>query len=490
MKSATELLSMTILILLSFLSMAGYATVDAQTAPANLEQHRRHETSTVGILQVGDMQSEQDHNLEGERTRSGQYLGRHWRDAYDGGWFAFDMPVDPDVHNAVQMTYWGGEANVRVFDILIDGVLVGTQKLYKDKPGSWFSAVYPIRRELTEGKDTVHVRLQALPGHIAGAVYGCRIIPVAPSENPLHNPIFQGADPDVLLVDNTVWIYPTHRTGIERRFFAYASKDLVKWEIHGPIFDFKNVDWIWEDETRHTWGPGLQDGNLAWAPGVAHKDGKFYIYYSVGPKPSHIGVAVSDFPAGPFKDIGRPLLSDRGNPNYETIDAMAFTDPNTGTSYLYAGGSAGAKLLVYELNDDMISLKRQIEADTPPYFTEGPFMHYRNGVYYLSYSHGVWWDGSYTVRYATSKTPYGPWDYQGVIMQSNDRHRGPGHHSILHLSKKDQWYIIYHRWNDKEGPGPYDDYRKVAIEALEYDENGRIESIMMTDKGVGPIQIP
>ena len=46
----------------------------------------------------------EDHNLEGERARTGQYLGRHWRDAYDGGWFAFDMPVDPDAHNALQAT--------------------------------------------------------------------------------------------------------------------------------------------------------------------------------------------------------------------------------------------------------------------------------------------------------------------------------------------------------------------------------------------------
>ena len=308
----------------------------------------------------------------------------------------------------------------------------------------------------------------ALLTHSAGQVQS-ETSPKSPA-----NPIFVGADPDVLLVDDTVWVYPTHWRGSERSFYAYSSKDLVSWETHGPILKFSEIGWI-------------PPRKRAWAPGIAHKDGTYYLYYSVGPKPSHIGVAVSKSPAGPFVDSGQALLSDLGNPAYETIDAMVFTDPKSGVSYLYAGGSAGSRLLVYELNDDMVSLKRQIDADNPPYFTEGPFMHCRNGIYYLSYSHGVWSDGTYTVRYATSDTPYGPWKYHGIIMASDEKHRGPGHHSSLHNPKTDRWYIIYHRWNDKQAPGPYNDQRRVAIEVFEYDEQGRIKPIKMTDTGVGPV---
>src|SRR5690606_10045576 len=107
-----------------------------------------------------------------------------------------------------------------------------------------------------------------------------------------------------------------------------------------------------------------------WAPGVIEKDGKFYLYYSIGPKPSHIGVAVAESPSGPFFDSGQPLLADHGAPGFEAIDAMVFTDPVSGTSYFYAGGSAGANLRVFELAEDMVSFEREISVGTPSRFTE------------------------------------------------------------------------------------------------------------------------
>src|SRR5690606_14410520 len=108
---------------------------------------------------------------------------------------------------------------------------------------------------------------------------------------------------------------------------------------------------------------------------VIEKGGKFYLYYSIGPKPSHIGVAVANSPAGPFFDSGAPLLADNNVSTFEAIDAAVYTDPVSGKSYFYAGGSAGATLRVYELNEDMVSFARQVSVATPPYFTEGPFMH-------------------------------------------------------------------------------------------------------------------
>jgi hypothetical protein len=159
--------------------------------------------------------------------------------------------------------------------------------------------------------------------------------------------------------------------------------------------NFRNIDWI-------------PRGKSAWAPGVTEKNGTYYVYYSVGPKPSHIGVASASSPAGPFTDSGKPLLSDDNDPSFEAIDAMAFTDPNSGVSYLYAGGSAGSRLRVFELNDDMLSFKREIKADNPSHFTEGAFMHYYNGLYYLSYSHGGWNSDTYSVHYSTAPGPSAP----------------------------------------------------------------------------------
>jgi hypothetical protein len=299
---------------------------------------------------------------------------------------------------------------------------------------------------------------------------------ISNSALPMHqflfavNPIMIGADPDTLLVENTAWMYTTSVNLTQ--LFAYSSTNLTNWQSHGTILDFSIIPWI-------------PAGKLPWAPGITKKNGVYYLYYSVGPKPSHIGVAYSSSPAGPFIDSGRPLLSDNGAPDFEAIDAMVFTDPQSqsGQSYLYAGGSAGSKLRVFKLNEDMKSFAGEMTVATPTNYTEAPFMHYRNGIYYLSYSHGVWSNDTYSVHYATSNTPYGPWNYRGAILVSNSRHKGPGHHSFMYNEAMQEWYIFYHRWNN----GYPSEGRMIAIEKLQYEQDGRIKPIAMTDRGIGPV---
>ena len=107
-------------------------------------------------------------------------------------------------------------------------------------------------------------------------------------------------------------------------------------------------------------------------------------------------------------------------------------------------------------------------------------MHERNGVYYLSYSSGFTGNASYSVHYATGDTPLGPWEYQGVILESDNNHKGPGHHSVVKQPGTDSWFIVYHRWNHQRGKGPFHATRQVAIDNLVYDEDGLIEPVVMT----------
>ncbi|MEN6309767.1 MAG: family 43 glycosylhydrolase [Anaerohalosphaeraceae bacterium] len=288
-----------------------------------------------------------------------------------------------------------------------------------------------------------------------------------------NNPILDAADPHILLVDETAWIYPT--SGHYRRFYAYSSSNLVNWQSYSAILNFDQISWI-------------PAGKHAWAPAMIRKNGWYYFYYSVGPKPSHIGVASGLSPTGPFTDKGSALLSDNNAANFEAIDPMVFTDPASGISYLYAGGSAGSRLRVFELNSNMMSFAREIAITNPPYFTEGVFMHYRNGVYYLSYSNGSWNNDTYSVHYCTSSTPYGPWTYRGKILSSEGWFKGPGHHSFVHNAAMDEWYIVYHRWNERLDSGPYSGSRSVAIEKITY-EGDAIQTIMQTDTGVGPVWV-
>ncbi|MDF9831815.1 beta-xylosidase [Ereboglobus sp. PH5-5] len=283
------------------------------------------------------------------------------------------------------------------------------------------------------------------------------------------NPLMRGADPHAVVAGKTVWLYPT----ISRdRFYAFSSDDLKTWKRHGPVLDFKNVPWVGEDGREH---------HGAWAPGVIERDGTWYFYYSVGPKRSRIGVATAASPAGPFVDSGRPLLDDEGKRGFEAIDPMVFADPKSGKYYFYAGGSAGSKLRVFELNKDMVSFAAEVPVETPAHFTEGAFMHFRDGVYYLSYSHGSYKRASYSVHYATSKSPVGPWKYRGAILKSDASHKGPGHHSFFKDPADGSDLIVYHRYDGQTGDGPYSTRRQIAIERVRYDKNGLILPIIMTD---------
>ncbi|MEK7953419.1 family 43 glycosylhydrolase [Luteolibacter soli] len=287
------------------------------------------------------------------------------------------------------------------------------------------------------------------------------------------NPVMDGADPHAAVVGRTFWMYPTEPHSREPIFAAYRSADLRSWRREGTILDLDKIPWVKADGAPY---------HGAWAPALAEKKGKFYFYYSVGPQnptPSRIGVAVGTSPAGPFTDSGKPLLT--GGDGFEAIDPMVFTDPATGKSWFYAGGSAGAKLRVFEMADDMVSFKREVDIEQPKNFTEGVFMHVKGKTYYLSYSHGKWNDSTYSVHYCTAPSPTGPWEYRGEILGSDDKHQGPGHHSFVEDLVTRQWYIVYHRWETGRKDPPYRGGRKIAVEKVDYDLKGLIKPITMTD---------
>ena len=142
-------------------------------------EHRRQQelaARTIDSFNIGEMQPERDHNVEGERTSPGEANGRKFRHAVDGGWFAFDVGVSPDEPTELVVTYWGSESGPREFDVLVDGEKIATQRLGQDRPGRFWDRVYALPTELTSGKSKVKVRFAAHPGNYAGGVFGVRSI--------------------------------------------------------------------------------------------------------------------------------------------------------------------------------------------------------------------------------------------------------------------------------------------------------------------------
>jgi beta-xylosidase len=279
--------------------------------------------------------------------------------------------------------------------------------------------------------------------------------------------VFAGADPDMEVAAGRYWIYPTGGTGL----VAWSSPDMVAWTRGETLLRLEDIGWIDDD--------GAPRHHL-WAPDMVRAKGGWYLYYSVGPQnptPSRIGVAVCEGPAGPCTDSGRPLIT--GGEGFEAIDPAIFVDPKSGTPYLYAGGSAGATLRAWVLRPDMVGLDREVKVETPPGFTEGAFMHSRNGVYYLSWSSGRWDTASYQVHYAMAPSPTGPWRRGGPLLVGDRRYRGPGHHAFFEDPKDGTWYIAYHRWEGQAGDGPYRGERRIAIQKIAYGADGAILPIRM-----------
>lgn len=131
---------------------------------------------TIDEYRPGEQQSEVDHNQQGERTISGEWQGRKFRHAENGGWFSFNLKVTPDQPVELLCTYWGGETGNRNFHILVDGKLVARQTLQQDRPGTFFDKLYSIPEELTRGKRNVVVRFQSHPENFAGGLYGIRML--------------------------------------------------------------------------------------------------------------------------------------------------------------------------------------------------------------------------------------------------------------------------------------------------------------------------
>ncbi len=291
------------------------------------------------------------------------------------------------------------------------------------------------------------------------------------------NPVFEGwyADPEGIIYDDTYWIYPTRSDLYEKQTFfdCFSSKDLVNWTKHEAILDTAAVKWA----------------KIAmWAPSVISKDGKYYLFF--GANDVHegeiggIGVAVSDRPEGPYKDLlGKPLINEIVN-GAQPIDQFVFKDDD-GRYYMYYGGWGHCNVVL--LNDDFTGLLPFEDGTiykevTPASYVEGPFMLKKNGKYYFMWSEGGWGGPDYSVAYAISDSPFGPFERIAKILEQDPEvATSAGHHSVLHAPGSEDYYIVYHRrpLGDKAR-----DHRATCIDKMTFDENGFINPVKMTFEGV------
>lgn len=266
------------------------------------------------------------------------------------------------------------------------------------------------------------------------------------------NPVAEGADPFILLADGKYYLYSTNDAN---GYKCWVSDDLVNWELTGLGLSKEDV----------------QGDRWFWAPEIIEKDGKYYMIYS---SEEHLGVAVADSPAGPFKQENKRWLSERN-----AIDGDFFRDDD-GQVYLYYVRFDGGNVIYgTKMSDDLLTMDeenevRLIEAQDEwetldCLVTEGPFMVKHNGKYYLTYSANHFRCPGYAVGYAVSDNPLGPFKkYEGnPILHKTATVQGTGHHSFTKSKDGKNLICVYHTHNSMTQIQP----RMTCIDPAEFVPN-------------------
>ncbi len=143
---------------------------------AEKKREKEIQERTIDVFRVGEMQPERDHNLKAsDNSYVSDAIGVNGREARAGGFFSFEMKIDPSIQNSLLLTYLGDDKD-RKFDILIDGTKIITEELPGGKTSKFYDKEYAIQKELIDNKTIITIRIEANYEKTAGRVFGVRII--------------------------------------------------------------------------------------------------------------------------------------------------------------------------------------------------------------------------------------------------------------------------------------------------------------------------
>lgn len=277
------------------------------------------------------------------------------------------------------------------------------------------------------------------------------------------------ADPTIFEDNGTFYLYGTKGDPrIEGEgFLVYKSKDLKHWE--GPV--------------------GAQDGFALkkgeaygtkgfWAPQIFKFKDMYYLAYTAD---ENIAIAKSNSPLGPFENEMKPL-----DAQVKQIDPFVFFDH--GKVYMYhVRLQEGNRIFVAEMSENLTEMKTEtlqeaINAEAGWEDTqkvewpvaEGPTVLKKDGLYYLIYSANDFRNPDYAVGYATSETPFGPWEKSTenpILQKESIGENGSGHGDVFTDGSGKMFYVFHTHFSD-DNVHP----RKAAIVELQFtnSEEGEI----------------
>lgn len=162
----------------AYWELANTAGQTSPTAPAE-NSTRKEDASALDRVIIGDADSERAHDLSTEQGSTGRVADRAWRDAGPNGAFSYVLALPTTPKPTLICTYWGSDRD-RSFDIVVNGVVVATQKLEGLHPDTTFEVAYPLPPETLTGQQNLTVRFQGRGQGRVGGLLGLRLEPSRP----------------------------------------------------------------------------------------------------------------------------------------------------------------------------------------------------------------------------------------------------------------------------------------------------------------------
>jgi DUF1680 family protein len=147
---------------------AGFAAAEAR--------RMAEEARVVDVVHPGEEQSETDHKMQGEQTRSGDSYGFKWRQT--AGWLSYQVKVLPGQPAELVASFRDGRQGAANFELLVDGQIVAAQPTVNDPSIGANDVMFPLTPALTQGKQSVTVKFAVHPGESIAGLTGLRVLRV------------------------------------------------------------------------------------------------------------------------------------------------------------------------------------------------------------------------------------------------------------------------------------------------------------------------
>ena len=273
-------------------------------------------------------------------------------------------------------------------------------------------------------------------------------------------------DPFVVTTEDAYYMYAT--SFVAEGFQVWKSEDLHNWENLGVCLDLSN-SWTCQDY---------------WAPEVVYHNGKYIMHFTARRKTDgslRMGVAVSDTPEGPFRDVYRGPMFDFG---YAAIDGHVFIDDD-GQAFFYFSKDCSenyvsenlraSQVCVCRLSDDLLRVTSEpvtLFGPSESYdsvvvgdqaWNEGPYVLKQDGIYYMTYSANCYMTPDYCICLATAQNPMGPFCKTGAPILTcgapEEDFSGPGHDAFF-MDRDNHLKMAFHIHTYVDQPSPN---RKACI---------------------------